>query len=100
MRTKWKQITYDKYLALNRGLSELEIALNNNTNKWIKDEVLYKDCIGAGLVKVAEITKINVECAIEPDDYEYFENDGAEYVIMGSEKSIKALEDTIECSLK
>lgn len=96
MNTKWKQISFERYQQLVGGMSEIEIILNNIVSKSIKPEVHYRGCFELGIVGGMNKADENAKHTIEPDNYEYFENDGYEYVIMGSEKTISAMEEVIK----
>ena len=97
-RKKFKQITFEEYYKATKDMNSLEKAFSPYSRKIKVDDVI--NDAGLGIREYIRILEKRYEdaekSASDPDDFEYFVEDGMEMIITGSADTIKKLSKVLK----
>ena len=97
-RKKYKQITYNEYWKVTKNMNSLEKALSPYHRKIKVDDLLHDEYVGIReYIRLMDKRYEEAEKTVsDPDDFEYFVEDGMDMIIMGSKDMHKRLMEAIK----
>lgn len=88
-----KKISKEKYKQITKNMSDLEIMLTDRVAKKLKPEFADKfRNFGGGIMEYIRLQDSQPKAEYTEDDYDYYESDGHQLVILGSEETIKSFQ--------
>ena len=97
-RKKFKQITFEEYYKATKDMNSLEKAFSPYSRKIKVYDLLHDEHVGIReYIRLMDKRYEEAEkTASDPDDFEYFVEDGMEMVITGSADTIKKLSEVLK----
>lgn len=88
-----KKISKEKYKQTTKNMSDLETMLTDRVAKKLKPELEDKfRNFDGGIMEYIRLQDSQPKAEYTEDDYDYYESDGHQLVILGSEETIKAFQ--------
>ena len=89
----YKKISKEEYKKLTEGMCDLEIMLTDMVAKKLKPEFADKfRNFDGGIMEYIRLQDSQPKVEYTEDDYDYYESDGHQLAILGSEETIKAFQ--------
>ena len=89
-RKKWKPISYERYQKLTRGKDKIDILFLDNVTKGLKENSFLDETKGGGILEFIRLQENRPKKKYTTEDYNYYEEDGYEWVIIGGAKALEA----------
>ena len=92
----YKKISKERYKQITKNMSDLEIMLTDRAAKKLKPEFADKfRNFGGGILEYIRLQDDQQKVEYTEDNYDYYESDGHQLVILGGGETIKAFQEEL-----